>query len=103
MNNKRLQPSDRKDQILIAALRVAGKPGGWAALTRLNVALEVQCAESLVSKYFGTMISFKRTVMRAAIQTENLSIIAQGLASNDKTAQKAPPALKQKALATLIG
>lgn len=103
MNNKRLQPSDRKDQILIAALRVASKPGGWAKLTRDAVAKEANCAEGLPSKYFGTMISFKRTIMRAAIQAENLSIIAQGLAANDKTAQKAPPALKQKALETLAG
>ncbi len=100
---KRLQPAGRKQEILNAAIKVAGRPGGWSKLTRDAVAKEANCAEGLVSKYFGTMITFRRSIMRAAIGAENLVVIAQGLASGDASAKKADPELKARALATLAG
>ena len=103
MNKKRLLPDDRKQQILNAAIKVAGRPGGWAKLTRDAVAKEAGCAEGLPSKYFGTMITFRRAIMRAAIVAEELGVIAQGLAAGDKCAQKAAPELKAAALNTLAG
>lgn len=103
MTKKRLQPADRKQEILNAAIKVAGRPGGWGKLTRDAVAKEAGCAEGLVSKYFGTMIAFRRSIMRAAIVAENLAVIAQGLAAGDKCAQKADEGLKRKALETLAG
>lgn len=101
--SRRLYPADRKQEILDAAIRVAAKPGGWAKLTRDAVAKEANCAEGLPSKYFGTMVSFRRAIMRAAIVAEELSVIAQGLAASDKCAQKAPPELKSAAVKTLAG
>lgn len=103
MTKKRLQPDDRKEQILSAAIKVAGRPGGWGKLTRDAVAREAQCAEGLVSKYFGTMITFRRSIMRAAIAAENLAVVAQGLAAGDTYAKKADPDLKARALQTLAG
>lgn len=103
MNKKRLLPDDRKKQILDAAIKVAGQPGGWSMLTRDAVARRADCADALVSKYFGTMPTFRRTIMRAAIIRADLSVIAQGLAMSDPHAQKATPALKVQALATLEG
>lgn len=103
MTKKRLLPDDRKYEILTAAMIVAGEPGGWSKLTRDAVAREAKCADGLVSKYFGTMISFRRSIMRAAIVAENLAVIAQGLAAGDKCAQKADPELKARALNTLEG
>ena len=103
MTKKRLQPDDRKQQILTAAIAVASRPGGWPKLTRDAVAKEAGCAEGLPSKYFGTMVAFRRSIMRAAIVGENLAVIAQGLAAGDKCAQKADPELKARALNTLAG
>lgn len=103
MTKKRLLPDDRKLEILNAAIKVAGRPGGWSKLTRDAVAKEAGCAEGLPSKYFGTMVSFRRAIMRAAIGAENLAVIAQGLAAGDKCAQKADESLKRKALETLAG
>lgn len=103
MNKRRLLPDDRKAEILNAALKLAERPGGWSKLTRDLVAQTAGCADGLVSKYFGTMITFRRTIMRAAIKDNNLSILAQGLASNDPTARKIPPELKVKALHELAG
>ena len=101
MTKKRLPPADRKQEILNAAIKVAGRPGGWGKLTRDAVAREAGCAEGLVSKYFGTMIAFRRSIMRAAIQARNLAVVAQGLAAGDTNAQKAPPELKAAAVETL--
>jgi len=103
MTKKRLQPDDRKYQILTAALAVAARPGGYAKITREAIAKEVGCAEALVSKYFGTMPQMRRTIMRSALMTDNLPVIAQGLACGDPHAQKADPELKSRALATLAG
>jgi AcrR family transcriptional regulator len=98
---KRQQPDDRRQQILAAAIVVAAKPGGLGKLTRELVAAQVGCVPALISRYFGTMPSFKRTIMRSAIAAENLSIIAQGLAAGDPHARKATPELKQRALNSL--
>ena len=98
----RLHPDNRKEQILDAAVKVAGQPGGWSKLTREAVAREAECADALVSKYFGTMLTFRRTIMRAAIVRADLSVIAQGIAAGDKYAQKADEGLKRKALETLV-
>ena len=98
---KRLLPDDRKRQILDAAIKLSEMPGGWSRLTRDAVAKEAGCALGLPSKYFGTMINFRRSIMRAALATHNFSIIAQGLADGDKCAQKAEKDLKRKALETL--
>lgn len=103
MTKKRLQPDDRKQQILDAAIKVAGRPGGWGKLTRDAVAREAQCAEGLVSKYFGTMVAFRRSIMRAAIVGENLGVVAQGIAAGDASTKKADPDLKARALQTLVG
>ena len=102
MAHKRLSPVDRKTEILAAALRVAEKPGSYAKLTRASVATEASCTEGLVSRYFGTMISLKRAVMRAAVHKENLAIIAQGIACNDAVAAKAPLNIRTAALQTLV-
>ncbi len=74
-----------------------------STLTREAVAREAQCTDGLVSRYFGTMLAFRRTIMRHAIKVDNLPIIAQGLAAGDKCAIKASPDLKARALNTLAG
>lgn len=101
MKRRRLEPADRKREILWAAIRLARKPGGWAKLTREAVATEAGCADALISRHFGTIPNFKRDIMRAAIANQELSVIAQGLAAGDRHAQKASVELKAKALNSL--
>ncbi len=88
--------------ILIAALRIARKPGGWSGMTRASIAKEAHCAEGLVSRYLGSMDAVRRAVMKAAIKYEYLDLIAQGLASGDKYAQSISPVLQHKAIAVLM-
>ncbi len=91
----------RREDILSAAIAVARRPGGWSTLTRDAVAIEAQCAGGLVSKYFGTVPQFRRSIMRAAIERKELSIIAQGIASCYPHAYKASPELRKSALDSL--
>ncbi len=99
----KLRIEERKKSILNAAIVVTSQPGGWSKMTRILVAKEADCAESLISLHFGTMADFRRTVMRAAIKLNNLSVIGQGVACGDKTALKLPSDVRDTALKSLAG
>jgi AcrR family transcriptional regulator len=96
----RLKPTDRKAQILEAAVQLSAAQG-YSHVTREGIATAAECAPGLVSNYFGTMTNLRRDIMRAAIRQRNLTIIAQGLAAKDAHACKAPDELKKAALETL--
>jgi len=91
----------RRESILNAALEVARRPAGWTSLTREAVAIEAGCTDGLVSRYFGTMTDFRRTIMRAAIARKELKIIGQALACEYVHALKADPELRKAALESL--
>lgn len=93
----RLQPQERKAQILKAALKIAVREG-YSNIKREAIASEAGVAVGLINRYFNTMPQLKRAVMRAAIDREVLKIIAQGLVVNDPQARKASIELKQKAM-----
>jgi len=95
-----MKGSIRKAEILDAALCVATHTG-FENATREQVAKEAGCAEGLVSNYWGTMKQLRRAIMREAIRTQNLVVIAQGLARGNSNARKAPPELKERAAAQL--
>lgn len=96
----RLKPDDRKKQILDAALHLAERDG-YTHVTREAVAAAANCAPALISSYFGTMPSFKRDIMRAAVRERRLRIVAQGLAAADPHARKAPDDVKAAALSAI--
>lgn len=96
VNKHRVNPKLRKEHILNVAVDVACNHG-YHKLTRDAVAETAGVSMGLVSRYFGTMPQLKRDVMRAAIKRDIASIVAQGLAINDKHARKAPQGLKQQA------
>lgn len=103
MKRKRMEPKERKVQILDTALKLAAKKGGWASLTRKSIAEELNCAVGLPSRYFGNMIQLRRAVMRQAIKERNLFVIVQGLIAGDPTAKKAPSELKLEAIKSFSG
>ena len=97
---KRLKPDIRRGLILQAALDLAEK-GNYTDITREEIAKQADVSVGLVTRYFGTMPQLKRDVMRAAIRSQLLPIVAHGLAIQDPHALKAPPELKQRAAALL--
>lgn len=98
----RFQPKVRRELILIAAVRLARKPGGWVSLTVRSIAKEARCSIGLVPNYFGSMDALRDTVMSTAIKYEYLDLIAQGIAHGDKQAVSLSPVLKHKAIGCLM-
>lgn len=90
----------RRTQILDKAVELAEKVG-FGSLSRDKIANALGCAPGTISHHFGTQPQFRRALMRHAIQTENLRVLAQGLAVKDTHALKAPENLKKQALASL--
>ena len=96
----KMHPADRIAQILDAALVVASKVG-YARITREDIAKRADVPASLISYHLGTMPALRRKIMREAIRTECLPVVAQGLAIRDRFALKAPADLRARAVASL--
>lgn len=105
MRNKRYKPAIRRELILTAAVDVAREPGGWSRLTRQLIAAQANCSEGLVSRYLGDMPAARKAIMKQAIKDEIVEIVVQSIASHDGYAVKKwlPSALKQRAVASLLG
>jgi AcrR family transcriptional regulator len=102
MKQIKLAARERVAQILGAALDVAAKVG-YQRVTRQEVADRIGIPSSLIPYHMGTMVEFRRQIMREAVRVECLPVIAQGLAHRDRHAMKAPDELRARALATLQG
>lgn len=100
MTNKRLAPKDRTKQLLEVALQLAAQHG-LATVTRNQIAEEAGVAPSLVSARLGTMDDMRRSVMRRAIKTETLPVIAAGLLARDQYALRAPEDLRRRAIESI--
>lgn len=94
--------TDRKNQLLDAALTIARKRG-YTKVTREAIAEAVGCVPATVSNHLGTTPNMKRGIMRAAVAKGVIEVIAQGLADGNPHAKKAPHELKEKAVAHLMG
>lgn len=92
---------ERVKHILDNALILA-ESHGYASISRDQIAR--MCgfpSSSLITYHMGSMVDFRRKLMREAIRRENLRVLAQGLAAHDRHARKAPEELKARALQTL--
>ena len=74
---------------------------GYNRVTREVVAKHVPCAPSLVSHYWGTVEQLQKSILREAVKSKNLKIIAQGLVSRSPITRRVPMEIKQAALQTL--
>lgn len=97
MTPKKQATRDRVARILTAAVKLSAKEG-YRTVTREAIANAAGVAPGLVSLYLGTRENWQRAIMREAIRTECLPVIAQGLVVRDPHARKVAPELRQKAL-----
>lgn len=97
---KKLDAKARQTQILTSALALATK-SGYSGLMRTEIAAHAGVAPSLISYHFSTMPDLLRAVMREAVRTECLPVIAQGVAARNPHALKAPSELRERALLSL--
>lgn len=88
-------------EILATCLKLAAI-AGYRNITRDVIAEAASVPPSLVSYHMGTMIELRRHVMREAIRTRCLAVIAQGLSVGDHRARKASPELQRAALESLL-
>lgn len=89
----RLEPKERTEHLLDAALRLAER-SGWQALTRDAIATEAGVSFTLVTHRLGTMDAIRRSVMRHAVVKRCVPVVAQGLALGDAHARRADDELK---------
>lgn len=100
-DKNRLEPHERKKQLLEQAVLLA-EALGYQRITSKRVAtLSGLKSHSLINHYFGTTEKLREAVLEEAIRTENLEIVLQGLVAKDPKALAAPQKLKQQALLKL--
>ena len=102
MTNKRTPTKVRKEEILVAALDIA-KVSGLAAVSGSKIANALGLRRTAVMYHIVSMHELRCDVMRQAIETEELAVIAQGLATGDPIAREAPEELRIRAAAMLVG
>ncbi len=99
----RMNPADRKETILDAAM-TATVTHGFSAVRQKHIAEAAECSYGLVTKYFKTMRQMRGSIMRRAIKSGLVDIVAQGFKIDDPDAKKAcnaSPDLKAKVLAAI--
>lgn len=101
VNKKRISKEQRKDELLDIAMKLSEEKG-FNKVTWADLAEAGGVSLGLLVYHFGTIVAFRRTIMRAAISRRNLNILAQGLTIKDEHAKKAPTALKQEAISLLL-
>lgn len=97
----RLEPQERRKQLLDTALEVA-ESVGFENMTIGKVGRCAGCTQQLVSHYYGTREELRNAVMRAAVRRSVYRVIAQGLANGHPVALAAPRKLQKESLNTLI-
>lgn len=93
---RRLPSSERRMAILEAAVQLT-TTCGYRELTQANIANEAKVSPGLITFHFNNMDSLRDALMRHAIETQNLRILAQGLAVQDSIAIAAPVDLRAAA------
>lgn len=96
VNRSRTCPELRREHLLSAAVDISERDG-FLNLSRGRLAEAAGVSKSLISHYFGDLVKLRRAVMRVAVKEKRLGIIAQGLATEDAEAKKAPLELRRKA------
>ena len=90
-----------REEVLTEALRLSGEVG-YNKVTREMLAFAAGCSTGQVSNMFGTMAHLRRAIVSAAVNREDLKVLAQALAHNEAKANAASTDLKRRALEALL-
>lgn len=96
VNRSRMHPALRKEHILNSAIELA-ETEGYNNISRDAIAEKAGITGSLVSQYF-TMSGLRIELMEQAVNTENLTVIAQGIINKHPRIKFISEALKKKAI-----
>jgi len=98
---RRMEPTDRRRQLLEVALELAVERG-YRRVTRCDLAEAAGCSPGLVNAYFVTMGELRDKTMRAAVRRGILPVVAEGLAEGHIDALAAPLELRKRAAEYLV-
>jgi AcrR family transcriptional regulator len=90
-----------KQKILDAAVKLADRHG-FRKVSKEKIAKEVGCPVGSINYYWGTVFKLDHAVMKHAVSTKNVRIVARGLATRHPVALRAPFALRQQAAKILV-
>lgn len=99
-SRKNLKGSRRKEQILVVAVDLA-KDHGYHKVTREQIAEQAGISKGLITNYYS-MDQLRAAIMKRAIKTEVVEIVAQGIANKDKRASKISEELRKKVVESLM-
>jgi AcrR family transcriptional regulator len=87
----------KKQTLLNVAINLA-LTKGYTNVTRDEIAAKSGAAMGTVTNVLGTMAQVRRSIVRHAIRTEMLTIIAQAVIAKDKLIKKVDQDLKNRAM-----
>lgn len=93
----RLSVEDRKLQILQHAMRLS-EIHGFTGFSAPDIARSIGCGHPLIFYHFGNMDNLRADLMRLAVSTKNMLVLAQGIVARNPIALAAPESLKKQAL-----
>lgn len=99
----RLDPDERYEQILIAAIKLAEKTGSLLDLTRDGVAEFAKVSQGQIGHYFESMEGLREAIIERAIEDKNAKVLYYGLTMKHPVALAAPDKLKKAAAVYLLG
>ena len=101
MSTRYLNHEKRRKQILSAAVDIS-KQFSYLTLTFNQVAKRVKCTRGLIIHHFGSMAALRDAVMIHAVATNDLLLIAQGLAHGNPIATTANEDIKKQSVRELL-
>lgn len=96
-----VQRQDRRRRLLAAAAAEAIERG-LANMTRRGIASRAGVANGTINHEFETMAGLRDALIQHAIESRNLPVLAQGLATGHPIAKDAPADLRAEAVGELI-
>lgn len=98
MTRIRLDPKDRKQQMLEAGL-VLLRQYGVKALTRVAIANETGTTDGLVNRYFGNRDRMREEIIITGIRRNDATVLAQAIKSGAYKFEDVSPKLMREAQA----
>lgn len=95
-----LKPTERREQLLSAALDLAEKHG-YMNITRDQVGAAASCSPALINRYFNDMAGLKNQVIREAVRRRCLLVIGQAVVNKHPGVRAVSCAIKDQAIAAL--
>lgn len=93
----KMSSEDRKLQVLQHAMKLS-EINGFTGFSSLDIAKSVGIGHPLIFHHFGTMANLRADLMRLAVKTQNMLVLAQGIVARNPIAVAAPESLKRQAL-----